>query len=237
VINQPGDVRFVLDQVLALAKRAARGSRAASIAIALRPPGCPTAAHHAPRRLPSDARDERFRAAVGIAPVACPSTRRSTGRRVRPAADPGTQDLLVPIETNAARAVANASSARELVVLAAATHTAFSGLISFPSQESYDVPLGCPVVVDEFGANWQRLQTLTDPANGITIASCDMPCIGPVPTNVPMQAARQHDLTRATVVAFLESTLRRSRPARCFVRQALAAENADVHVELHGRGR
>jgi predicted dienelactone hydrolase len=239
VINQPGDVRFVLDQVLALAKTrgswlAGRVDRHRIAASGLSYGGLTTLllAFH------PTLRDERIRAAVGIAPVAC-SFDETFYRAPRPPLllIQGTQDLLVPIEANAARAFANASSARELVALAEATHTAFSGLISFGSQESYDVSLGCPVVVDEFGANWQRLQTLNDPANGITIADCSMPCIGPVPTNVPMQAARQHDLTRATVVAFLESTLRRSRPARCFVRQALAAENADVHVELHAHGR
>jgi hypothetical protein len=37
-------------------------------------------------------------------------------------------------------------------------------------------------------------------------------------------------------LAFFESALRRSRAARCFVRRTLAAENPDVHVEVHRRG-
>jgi hypothetical protein len=52
-----------------------------------------------------------------------------------------------------------------------------------------------------------------------------------------MQATRQHDLTQASVVAFFESTFRGSRAAGCLLRRGLAAENADVRVERHRRGK
>jgi hypothetical protein len=182
-------------------------------------------------------RDPRIRAAAAFAPAAC-----ALGPSFYRAAHPplllvqGTQDLLVPIESNAGRVYADARSRRELVELENATHTAFSGLVSIPATTSYDQTLGCPLVVTEFADNWTRLQTLTDPANGIDFAGCTMPCQGPVPTNVPMQAPRQHDLTQATVVAFFESTFRSSRAAGCLLSQGLAAENADVAVERHKRG-
>jgi len=51
-----------------------------------------------------------------------------------------------------------------------------------------------------------------------------------------MQATRQHALTQASVVAFFESTFRKSRAGRCLLRKSLAAENPDVQVSLHGRG-
>jgi len=239
VINQPGDVRFVLDQILTLAGTrgswlAGRVDRHRIAASGLSYGGTTTLLLTFHPTL----RDPRIRAAAAMAPAAC-----AFGEAFYRAARPpllliqGTQDLLVPIEANAARVFADSRSPRELVELQDASHSAFSGLIATPSEENYDATLGCPAVVDEFGANWNRLRTLDDPANGIALAGCTMPCTGPVPTNRPMQAARQHDLTQAAVVAFFESTLRRSRPARCFLRRMLAAENPDVRVELHGPGR
>ena len=239
VINQPADVRFVLDQLLALARTqgswlAGRLDRHRIGASGLSYGGATTLllAFH------PTLRDPRIRAAAALAPDAC-AFDETFYRAARPPLllIQGTQDLLLPIEANAARAFAESRSPRELVVLQDASHSAFTGLINGPSEVNYDVTLGCPIVVDEFGANWNRLRTLDDPANGIALAGCSLPCTGPVPTNRPMQAARQHDLTQATVVAFFESTLRRSRPARCFVRRMLAAENADVRVELHPPGR
>jgi predicted dienelactone hydrolase len=239
VANQPGDVRFVLDQVLALAKTrdawlAGRIDRHRIAASGLSFGGLTTLLVTFHPTL----RDRRIRAAVALAPASC-----SLDERFYRAARPpllmvqGTQDLLLPIEANSARTYAFARSPRELVMLEDATHSAFAGLITAPADESYDATFGCPLVVAEFGANWSRLPALDDPANGIDVSGCGFPCQGPVPTNPPMQATRQHALTQATVVAFLESTFRKSRPARCFVRQGLAAENPDVHVELHTAGR
>jgi len=240
VINQPADVRFVLDQVLALAKT--RGSwldgrvdRHRIAATGLSYGGLTTllVTYH------PTLRDRRIRASAALAPAAC-----SLGEAFYRAARPpllliqGTQDLLVPIEANAGRAFMESRSPRELISLVDATHTAFSGLVNFPSQTSYDADLGCAVVVADFdSANLVRLHMLDDPANGIDVGGCAPPCQGAAPANAPMQATRQHDLTRAAVVAFFESTFRRSRPARCLLREGLAHENPDVRVEIHGRGR
>jgi dienelactone hydrolase len=239
VTNQPGDVSFVLDSVLALAKMrgswlAGRVDRHRIGASGLSYGGFTTLLVTFHPTL----RDRRIRAAAALAPVACALTEPF----FRAARTPlllvqGTQDLLVPIETNAARAFANARSPRELVTLVDATHTAFSGLIGFPLSTSYDATLGCNLVELEFDANWARLQAETDPANGIDPSGCTMPCLGPVPPNQPMQAARQHVLTQASVTAFFEATFRKSRRATCFLRKGLAAENADVRVQTHGPGR
>jgi len=240
VENQPDDVRFVLDSVLDLSKAkdswlAGRVDRHRIGASGLSYGGLTTllVTFHPARR------DRRIRAAAALAPVSC-SFEKSFFRAARPPLllVQGTQDLLLPIAINSARVYAEARSPRTFVQLRDASHSAFSGLLSFPSAVNYDVALGCPLVVNEFGGpNWTRLQLLDDPANGIDVAGCSMPCLGPAPSNPPMQAARQHDLTQAMVVAFFESTFRKSRPARCFVKQGFAAENADVVVEHHRAGR
>jgi predicted dienelactone hydrolase len=237
VINQPGDVSFVLDNILELAGMqeswlAGRVDRHRIAASGLSYGGLTTLLVTFHPTL----RDRRIRAAAALAPAAC-SLQEAFYRAARPPLllMQGTQDLLLPIEANAERVYAEARSRRDLVVLTDASHTAFSGLVDFPSTSSYDADLGCAVVVQEFGAI--STATLDDPANGIDTAACSLPCQGPVPTNPPMQASRQHDLTQMTVVAFLESTFRKSRPARCFLRQGLAAGNADVQVENHRSGR
>ena len=68
-----------------------------------------------------------------------------------------------------------------------------------------------------------------------TAHECLRICQNPLPTNPPMQALRQHQLTTAVESAFFESTFRRSRAARCFLRRQLAAENADVQVQVRAR--
>jgi predicted dienelactone hydrolase len=237
VLNQPADQRFVLDALLALARTkgswlAGRVDRHKVGATGLSYGGLTTLllAYH------PTLRDRRIRAAAALAPVACALTD-AFYRTARPRLLllQGTQDLLVPIAQNAARAFAAARSPRELVALVDATHTAFTGLIGTPSTTSYDT-IGCGVVVPEFGANWSRLQLLNDPQHGIDVAGCALPCTTPVPSNVPMQAVRQHDLTQASVVAFFESTFRKSRAARCFLRRGLATI-PDVQVSLHAKGR
>jgi len=78
---------------------------------------------------------------------------------------------------------------------------------------------------------------LGGPEVGIDGAGCALPCQSPLPANPPMQADRQHRLTRAVVTAFFDATFKHSHAARCFLRHGLAAENPDVMVTAHGPGR
>src|SRR4029077_1306487 len=118
-------------------------------------------------------------------------------------------------------------SPRTLVTLVAGTHTAFAGLITFPSQVSYDT-IGCSALGGIAG--WGNpFDGLGGPEAGIatTDTSCSRICKDPFPTNPPMQATRQQQLTKTIEAAFFESTLRRTRAAGCFLRGRLAAENPD----------
>ena len=148
----------------------------------------------------------------------------------------GEQDLILPPDANVLPAVNLLRSPGELVTLVAGTHTAFAGFITAPSTMSYDT-LGCSVLVNL--AQWGNpYDGLGGPAGGFDTddTTCLRICKDPVPTNPPMQALRQHFLTTAVESAFFESTLKRSRAGRCFLRERLAAENADVHVQLRRRG-
>src|SRR5439155_8659455 len=148
----------------------------------------------------------------------------------------GEQDLILPPDANVLPAVKLLRSPGELVTLVAGTHTAFSNFITFPSMMSYDV-IGCGALANI--ADWGNpYDGLGGPAAGFETedTSCLRICKDPVPANPPMQALRQHFLTTAVESAFFESTLKRSRAGRCFLRERLAAENADVHVQLRRRG-
>jgi predicted dienelactone hydrolase len=241
VQNQPGDVRFLIDvltrasvpEVGWLARRVHR-RRIGAVGLSLGGATTALVSFH------PTLRDPRVRAALGLATAGGCAT---TERYYRESRVPflllhGDRDLIVPFESNARHVFELARSRRQLVTLVDATHTAFSGFITFELETTYD-ELGC-LVLAEFASWGDPLAGLADAAHGIdpAAASCVVPCLTPPPSGMPMQAARQHELTRAVVAAFFESTLGRARTAaRCFLRETLAAENADVRVESRRAAR
>src|SRR5712691_6375912 len=212
--NQPGDVSFVIDGLLALSHT--RGEWLAGavdrhrIGVAGLSLGGATTllvAYH------PTLRDRRVRAALPIAPAAC-----FFGAGFYRAARPpllvlqGDQDLLVPLETNGARVFERSRSPRSLVTLLDGTHTAFSGFVAAPSTTSYDA-VGCAAIAGVVSTG-NVLAGLGGPEVGIDATGCALPCQSPLPANTPMQADRQHRLTRAVVTAFFDATFKRSRAAR-----------------------
>jgi dienelactone hydrolase len=231
VQNQPGDVSFVIDSLLGLAKTKGSwlsgGIDRHKIGVSgLSLGGLTTllVTYH------PTLRDPRVRASLPIAPVAC-----FLGADLYRAAKPpllvvqGDQDLLVPLPENGGRAFENSNSPRELVTLVHATHTAFAGAITEPSTTSYDVAI-CGVVTAN--ANGDPTAGLGGAADGIDPSLCTqiLPCQPPGPPNPPMQGLRQHDLTTAVVAAFFDATFKHSHAARCFLTNGLAAQ-PDVHVD------
>jgi len=242
VINQPGDVRFVLDGLLS-GRAPADWLRGA---IDKRRIGASGLSYGGTTTLlltyHPTLRDKRIRATLAMAPAGCSFTEPF----FRAAHPPllilqGDQDLLVPLPENGNRVFVESRSPRELVVLVDGTHTAFAGPITFASQTSYDTAFGCTIVRQDFTAatlmSLAQTPGFIDPSNGIDVTMCGLPCQAASPTNAPMPAARQHELTIAVTSAFFESALRHTAPAKCFLRRGLAAGNPDVHVSLHAGGR
>jgi hypothetical protein len=101
---------------------------------------------------------------------------------------------------------------------------------------SYDT-IGCGLLAGIAG--WGNpFDGLGGPAGGVEPDryACLRICQDPPPSNAPMKATRQHELTTAIESAFFASTLGRSREARCFLRERLARENADLRVQIrYGR--
>lgn len=234
--NQPGDLSFVIDELLRLSgtpgewlEGGVKPHRIGATGLSLGAVTTLLFTYH------PELRDRRVRAALPVAPGgACAFTPQFFAtRRPRLLVLSGEQDLLVPFATHVAPLTGLVRSRFQLVKLVAGTHTGFAGLITFPSATSYDT-IGCAAIanVGQWGDPFAGVIGV-DPTPGI----CPLPCQDPVPSNPPMQALRQHELTRAIEVAFFESTLRRVRAARCFLREQLALENADVVSELHRPGR
>jgi predicted dienelactone hydrolase len=233
VVNQPGDLRFVLDQVLALS---ADGSSWLANGIDKKKIGAQGLSLGGLTTLLATYNpvlgDKRIKAAMVMAPYSCPLTKKMLRTNPPLLFIAGNGDRITPLEQNAARTFDKARMPRTLVNLAGATHTAFSGLVSFPSTTSYDTAIGCAAVEgitqEEFDA---ALAAFGDAAAASDLTGCQLPCAGP-DTGVPfMQAERQHVLTHAATVAFFEERFKKSKAARCFLRKSLDAEHADVTVQ------
>lgn len=237
VVNQPADVRYVLDQVLALS--ATGGSWLAGGvdqkrigAQGLSLGGLTTLLVTYNPTL----RDRRIRAAFAMAPYSCPLTRKLLAPSPPLLMVNGDHDLITPLEQNAGRTFARARMARTLVTLAGATHTAFTGLISGDATANYDVNLGCAFVDDITQEESDATIAAFGPAAaGADLRGCELPCRGAPPPYPSMSADRQHDLTQAVAVAFFQERFQKSRAARCFLRTALAAENPEVTVARKAR--
>jgi len=234
-VNQPGDVRFVIDQMLALSDgdgwlaggidRKRIGAQGLSLG------GLTTLLVSYTPTL----RDRSIRATFAMAPASCELSRKMLSARSPLLLIDGDQDLITPIDENAGRNFLRARMSRTLITLAGATHTAFSGIISGDSIANYDAALGCDFVKSITQQQVDDLIVAFGPvAAGTDTTGCNLPCRGPVPSTPPMQASRQHELTQAAGTAFFQEQLQKSHAARCFLRQGLAAENPEVTVARRG---
>jgi predicted dienelactone hydrolase len=232
VVNQPADVSFLIDQLTTAAAPAdflagaIDTKRIGVSGLSLGGLNTLLVTYH------PTLRDPRVKAAAAMAPASC-----YLAAPFYDVAKPpllllgGDEDLITPLDTNARRTFMLSRSPRRLVTLAHATHTAFSGLIGEgTSPTSYDA-VGCLALegkltqqqVDDTIAAFGNDPSLVDGTG------CALPCVTSPPSTPPMAAGRQHDLSRAAIVAFFESTFRRSKPGSCFLARGLAKE-PDVTV-------
>lgn len=233
--NQPADVRFVIDQVLALSggdgwlaggvDRKRIGAQGLSLG------GLTTLLVTYNPTL----RDRRIRAAFAMAPASCELGRKTLAPTPPLLLIDGTQDLITPIDQNAGRTFMRGRMPRTFVTLTGATHTAFTGLITADSTVNYDAAIGCTFVDSITQQQVDDLIAAFGPAAaGTDTTGCDLPCRGPVPATAPMTASRQHDLTQAAGTAFFQERFQKSHAARCFLRKVLAVENPEVSVARRG---
>jgi predicted dienelactone hydrolase len=242
VVAQPGDVSFLIDELLALSAAPAGGfsgildgERFGAFGISLGGLTTTLVAFH------PDFRDPRLDAAVSIAgPMAMFMPRFFAGAGLPFLMIAGDADVLVPYEENAAD-VPEKVPGGELLTLHRGSHTAFSGRTAMLRSFGNPDAIGCYFVLRNMhssdAADWATL--IGPPEIGIDYDSELRLCeVDPLPEN--MNVLRQQMITRVAVTAFFEKTLAGDpalrEAARVFLAEQLPAELAEVHYATAARG-
>jgi predicted dienelactone hydrolase len=237
--NQPGDVHFLIDQLLALST-AGQGGFAGSIdpqrigLTGLSLGGSTTflAAFH------PTLRDPRVRAAAPMAGGSCffgPDFYTHTS--VPLLIVHGDIDAIVPYEANAVFAFTEAQPPKYLVTIAGGSHTAFTdGAAIFESANNPD-DVGCSALSSSGtdDSHTSLIDLLGGPAAGIINGVCPPGCTSKrQPRSI--RPSRQHQLTLLSIFPFFEAYLRGDARAREFLDVTLAVENPDLTTQLQSAG-
>jgi predicted dienelactone hydrolase len=234
--NQPGDVSFVLDHVLAEYGSDADATRIGASGLSLGGLTTWLVTYHPLFR------DPRIRAAVGMAGLACIFR----GSFFRTVDTPrlilqGDSDLVVQFKENGRHAFRAGPAARHLVELREGSHLGFSVVATGNDGSTHLDTLACQALAGGFGPGVDLqdnpFSILGGPALGLKRdpSGCPLPCTDPIPPEGSMGGDRQHELTLAAVTAFFEGYLRGDVPARCYLGKPMSAENDDVKARLRAR--
>jgi len=229
VAQQPGDVRFVIDQLLAGAEFGGAIDRQRIGLTGLSLGGMTTflATFH------PTLRDPRVKASAPMAGVACLFDHAFYDDRHIPLLIVhGDIDAIVPYPENSVVAYQDANAPKYLLTLIGGSHTGFGdGLEFFDTLDNVD-DIGCNALrssrVGDEGLG-SLFDTLGGSAAGIVTGQCPAICTGPRPH--AMRPSRQHDLTILSVTPFFEATLRGDARAQRFLDTTLAAENPDLQLQ------
>ncbi|MGY8774478.1 hypothetical protein [Spongiibacter tropicus] len=238
VVNQPGDIRFLLDQFLSWDQEkghdfyeAIDSKRIAVMGLSLGGMTSTMAAFH-PRM-----RDPRIAAAISIAGpsnVFAPDFYRQRSLPYMMIASP--IDALVNYEDNAQHLPEQVPGAT-LVSIDKASHTGFADMAKWLRWLDNPDSIGCHQVKQGLekseGEDWSA--EIGSVEEGILYNRQPRLCeLDPLPS--AMNPIRQHWLTRAAVFAFLEEQFalgeQRRLDASQFLRQQFPSEQADVHVRF-----
>ena len=218
VHNQPGDMSYVIDQLLTDFSSAADPVEIGSMGLSLGGLTTWIATYH------PEFRDPRIRAAIGMAAPACMFKKSffkttETPRLVLH----GSTDLIVPARENGRRAFKGGKATRHYALLDNASHTGFTAVASAFDQEVHFDAIGCTFLEssgfgDGVDGETNSFEALGGSENGVRSGlRCPSPCADGVPAIPAMTAARHHQLTSEAVVAFFDGYLKNDLAARCHV--------------------
>ena len=239
LVNQPGDVSFLIDRLLVLSADAESvfagaidAERIGLTGLSLGGSTTFLATFH------PTLRDRRVRAAAPTAGGACFFGPRFYDDTTIPLMIVhGDIDAIVPYQQNAVFAFGEANPPKYLVTLQGAAHTAFADGAEtlFESLNNAD-DVGCLALSGGLGGDGSQGPSFLDQLGGadagIIMGDCPAPCQGPRRGPRAMRPSRQHTLTIASIFPFFEATLRDDARARQYIEQTLGAENPDLTVQL-----
>jgi len=221
VVNQPGDVSFVIESLLA--RREDDGDAFAS---AIDPNAIGVTGHSlggltSLLTVYGPFRDPRVRAAVAISPPGCfltPGVVRQTSVPLMVVG--GSRDLIVnPASIRAAYDQANRP--RYFLELAGADHVRFADIDIEDAQVVSRLPPGAELAADAVEVAQQI---------GGSAAACAN--IQPIPDDPPMAADRQRQLLREFALPFFDAYLKGNAEAARLLQQDLPAQTAEARVEF-----
>jgi dienelactone hydrolase len=226
VANQPGDVSFVLDRLLADLGSAVDPERIGASGLSLGGLTTLLATYH------RELRDPRIKAAMPIAPVSCMFARRFFGAvRVPILVLHGDTDEILPYEAHGLNVYRGARGSKHLIAPRGGTHTGFSQFAVFFDQAEHHDRIGCAALLPNLGGGTTNpFPSLGDERIGILAnpTRCPLPCEPPF-LEPPMPAARHHEIARTAGTAFFDAYLKGDATARCWLHQARKA-NPDAIV-------
>lgn len=236
VVNQPGDVSFLIDTILAFHQDpesplfgAVDGSRVGVTGLSLGGMTTSLVTYH------PYLRDPRVDAAATLAGPGSMFTDAFYRNSQAPLLVlHGDIDAMVDYGTNALVTLEMASPNVTLVTLQGATHTGFSDA-AHVFMENMDNPdlMGCMALTS--GSLEVDFPALLGGAEaGIVQRETPYPCmVSPLPRS--MRPSRQHALTTLSVLSFFESQFTTDAPSReraaRFLRETMAAENPEITVQ------
>jgi predicted dienelactone hydrolase len=238
VVNQPADISFMIDSLLADSASAGHvlegmvdGSRVGVTGISLGGMTSTLVAFH------PDMRDARIGGSLSIAgPTSFLTERFFTFAEVPFLMLAGDIDALVPYPTNAAP-VPDKVPGSELVTIAGASHTGFSGPASSLRWMDNPDAIGCYMVSDNVNEAVEQepwYDLIGSVEQGIDHEAMNELCLmDPLPP--AMNVLRQHMITTVVVSSFFESLFaidpKQRRDARVFLSRTLPNEVAEVSYQ------
>jgi len=234
LVNQPGDVTYLIDQFFAMDADptspfadAIDHDRVGLSGLSLGGSTTFLATFH------PTLRDPRVRAAAPIAGVACLFGPKFYADRHTPLLIVhGTIDAIVAYQQNAVFAFGETNPPKYLVTIAGGSHTGFSNAALLFQGVNNPDDIGCGALgggADDSGDS--LVDRLGGADAGIIMGDCPPGCADP---NLPhaIDAKRQHDLTIASIFPFFEAYLRDDNRARAFLEQTVARENSELTVRF-----
>jgi dienelactone hydrolase len=241
VVNQPGDVSFLIDTLLQRTQdkndvlyHTIDANKIAVAGVSLG--GLTTTLVTFHRKV----RDPRIAAAISIAgPGVLFPAEFFAGSTTPFMMIAGTADVMLPYARHAAD-IPKKYPGSILVTLQQGSHAGFAmPATTFLRFASNPDVFGCKALLNILGTGPREnfLGELNDEQYHVSNTFTEPPCAGVVPATA-MPAARQHLFTTLAAHAFLESVLASDEEtrqrARTYLRQTLSAENpADVAVAIH----